>query len=80
MAQQRYPVDEITRWTPYELQTTIKNLTFTIAYSIAMPTKPGDMCHGQEIPAGYTEVGVEQVSNDWKTLELNIHGGTGKGH
>ena len=35
-------------------------------------TLPGDVYHGQEILARYARVGVEQVSNDWKTLELDI--------
>ena len=31
MAEQHYPVDEITQRTPCELQTAYKNLTFTVA-------------------------------------------------
>jgi len=46
-AQQWYPVDEITQQTPCDLQSAIKNLTFTVAYSTAMPTQPGDVYHGQ---------------------------------
>ena len=76
--QQHYLVDEITERTPCELQTSIKNLTFTVAYGTATPTLPGDVYHGKEIPARYARVGVEQVSNDWKTLELNIPGGDGE--
>ena len=38
-------------------------------------TLPGDVYHGQEILARYARVGVEQVSNDWKTVELDIPGG-----
>ena len=63
-APQRFPVDEITQRTPCDLQTAIENLMFTVAYGTAMPTQPGDVYHGQQIPAGYTRVGVEQVSLD----------------
>ena len=72
MAPQRFPVDEITQRTPCDLQTAIKNLMFTVAYGTAMPTQPGDVYHGQQIPAGYTGVGVEQVCQGWETLELDI--------
>ena len=58
-APQRFLVDEITQRTPCDLQTAIKNLMFTVAYGTAMPTEPGDVYHGQQIPAGYTRVGVE---------------------
>ena len=37
-APQRFPVDDITLRTPYDLQTDIKNLMFTVAYCTAMPT------------------------------------------
>ena len=60
-ALQRFPVDEITQRTPCDLQAAIKNLMFTVVYGTAMPTQPGDVYHGQQIPAGYTRVGVEQV-------------------
>ena len=60
-APQRFPVDEITQRTPCDLQTVIKNLMFTVTYGTAIPTQPGDVYHGQQIPAGYTRVGVEQV-------------------
>jgi hypothetical protein len=77
-AQQRYPVDEITQRTPCELQTASKNLTFMVAYGTAMPTKPGDVYHGQEIPARHAKVGVEEVCNDWMNLDLNIPVGDGE--
>ena len=60
-APQRFLVDEITQRTPCDLQTAIKNLMFTVAYGTAMPKQPGDVYHGQQILAGYTRVGVEQV-------------------
>ena len=47
-APQRFPVDEITQWTPCDLQTAIKNLMFTVAYGTAMPTEPGDVYHGSK--------------------------------
>ena len=77
-AQQHYPVDEITQRTPCVLQTSFKNLTFTVAYGSAMPSTPGEVYHGQEIPAGHAKVGVEEVCNDWKNLELDIPGGNGE--
>ena len=47
------------QWTPCDLQSAVKNLTFMVVYGTAMPTQPGDMHHGQEIPSGYARVGVE---------------------
>ena len=82
-APQRFPVDEITQWTPCDLQTAVKNLMFTVAYGAAMPTQPGDVYHGQQILPGYTRVGVEQVCQGWETLELDIAGlleAMGRGH
>ena len=67
-----------TQRTPCDLQTAIKNLMFTIAYGTAMPTQPGDVYNGQQIPPGYTRVGVEQVCQGWETLELDIPGGDGE--
>ena len=61
MALQRFAVGEITQRTPYDLQTAIKNLTFTVAYGTAMPTQPGDVYHEQQNSAGYARVGTEQV-------------------
>ena len=46
----------------------------------AMPTQPGNVYHGQQIPAGYTRVGVEQVCQGWETLELDIPEAMGRGH
>jgi len=77
-AEQHYPVDEITQRTPCALQTCSKNLRFTVVHGSAMPSTPGEVYHGQEIPAGYAKVGVEEVCNDWKNLELDIPGGDGE--
>ena len=71
-------MDEITQRTPCALQTCSKNLRFTAAYGSAMPSTPGKVYHGQEIPAGYAKVGFEEVCNDWKNLELDIPGGDGE--
>ena len=49
-----------------------------VVYATAMPTQSGDVCHGQEIPAGYAKVIVKKVCNDWKMLELDISGGDWK--
>ena len=49
-----------------------------VAHGTVMPTNLGDLYHGQEIPAGYARVSVEEVSNDWKMLELDISGGDGE--
>ena len=51
---------------------------FTVAYSTAIPTQLGDVYHGQQIPPGYTRVGMEQVYQGWETLELDIPGGDGE--
>ena len=44
-APQGFPVDEITQWTPCDLQTAVKNLMFTVAYGTAVgsrtPTREG---------------------------------------
>ena len=77
-APQRFPVDEITQRTPCDLQTAIKNLMFTVAYGTVMPTQLGDVYHGQQIPPGYTRVGVEQVCQGCEMLELDIPGGDGE--
>ena len=79
-APQRFPVVEITQRTPCDLQTAIKNLMFTVAYGTTMPTQSGDVYHVQQILAGYTRVGMEQVCQGWETLELDIPGGDGRGH
>ena len=71
-------MDEITQRTPCDLQTAIKNLMFTVAYGTTMPTQPGDVYHGQQILAGYTRVGVEQVCQGWETLKLDIPRGDGE--
>ena len=47
-------------------------------YGSALPSTPGEVYHGQEIPAGYAKVGVEEVCNNWKNLELDILGGDGE--
>ena len=51
---------------------------FTVTYGTAMPTEPGDVYHGQQIPPRYTRVGVEQVCQCCETLELDIPGGDGE--
>ena len=43
-----------------------------------MPSTPGEVYNGQEIPDGYAKVGVKEVCNDWKNLELDIPGGDGE--
>ena len=43
-----------------------------------MPSTPGEVYHGQQIPTGYAKVWVEEVCNDWKNLELDIPGGYGE--
>ena len=65
----RYFIDPITA---------IKNSMFTVAYGTAMPTQPGDVYNGQQIPPGYTRVAVEQVCQGWETLELDIPRGDGE--
>ena len=77
-AERHYPMDEITQRTPCALQTCSKNLRFMVVYGSAMPSTPDEVYHGQEIPAGYAKVGVEEVCNDWKNLELDIPGGDGE--
>ncbi|RLM55295.1 transposon protein, putative, CACTA, En/Spm sub-class [Panicum miliaceum] len=76
--QQHYHVDDITQRTPCEMQSPNKNLIFTVAYGSALPTQPGNVYHGQQIPAGYARVGVEQVCNGYEMLELDIPEGDGE--
>ena len=43
-----------------------------------IPARYAKVYHGQEIPARYAKVGVEEVCNDWKNLALDIPGGDGE--
>jgi len=43
-----------------------------------MPSTPGEVYHGQEIPARSAKVGAEEVCNDWRNLELDIPRGDGE--
>jgi hypothetical protein len=43
--QQRYPMDDITQWTPCALQSKHKGIIFIVGYSTVAPTQP--------IPVGY---------------------------
>ena len=79
-APQQFPVDDFTQRTPYDLQTVIKTLMFIAAYGIAMPTQPDDVYHGQQIPPGYTRVGVEQVSRVGRRSSLVFLEAMGRGH
>ena len=79
-APQWFPVDEITQRTPCDLQTAIKNLMFSVAYGTALPTQPGNVYHGHQIPAGYTRVGVEQVARVRRRSSLIFLEAMGRGH
>jgi hypothetical protein len=76
--QQRYPVDDITQRTPCVLQCKHKGIIFTVGHGTVAPTQPGDVYHGQPIPVGYAKVGVEELCQDFETLELDIPGGDGE--
>ena len=70
------PVDAITVRTQCELRITVKNLSITVAYGMALPVEPGKTTyHGAQIPPGYSTVGVEQVVEGYGELQLDIPGG-----
>jgi hypothetical protein len=76
--QQRYPVDDITQRKPCALQSKHKGIIFMVGYSTVVPIQPGDVYHGQPIHVGYAKVGVEEVCQDYETLELGIPRGDGE--
>ncbi|KAJ1283587.1 hypothetical protein BS78_03G139300 [Paspalum vaginatum] len=49
---QRYPMDEIQHQTSRELHIAVMNLTTRVAYGMALPPKPDQKHHGEEIPKG----------------------------
>jgi hypothetical protein len=71
-------VDDITQQTPCALQSKHKGIIFTVGHGTVAPTQPGDVYHGQPIPVGYAKVGVEELCQDFETLELDIPGGDGE--
>ena len=79
-ALQRFPVDEITQRIPCDLQTAIKNLMFTIAYSTTMPTQPGDVYHGQQIPADIQELEWSRCARVGRRSSLIFLEAMGRGY
>jgi hypothetical protein len=65
-------MDDITQRTPSALQSKHKGIIFMVGHGAVAPTQPGDIYHGQPIPVGYAKVGVEEVCQDYETLELDI--------
>ncbi|KAJ1265042.1 hypothetical protein BS78_08G047800 [Paspalum vaginatum] len=74
---QRYPIDEIQHQTSCEIHIAVMNLTTRVAYGMALPPKPDQKHHGEEIPKGYSVVNVEEVCEGFGDLELPIPGGDG---
>ena len=71
----RYPVDDITENTNYELQFKIKNISVKVADAVTYTNPPGATYHCRMIPAGYARVVVDEVVNQYSGLQLDIPGG-----
>ena len=57
----RYPVENITEKTNCELHLKKKNISMKVATGFALPCGPAVLWHGNEIPAGYARVGVDEI-------------------
>jgi hypothetical protein len=70
----RYPVDDITDKTNYELHQATKNISMKVAVGYALSCEPGVSWHGREIPVGYAHVEVDEIVSGYESLELDIPG------
>ena len=68
----RYPVDNITEKTNCELHLKMKNISMKVATGFALPCGPGVLWHGNEIPAGYARVGVDEIQRGYEELDLDF--------
>jgi hypothetical protein len=70
-------VDDITEKTSCELHVKISNVCIKVADGYALPNTPGATCHSIPIPPGYARVGVDEVIQQWRILQLDFPGGDG---
>ena len=61
----RFPVDTITEKTNCELHIIYKNLSLSVARGYALPCGPEARWHGNEIPAGYARVAVDEIEKGY---------------
>ena len=66
----RFPVDTITEKTNCELHIIYKNLSLSVARGYALPCGPEARWHGNEIPAGYARIAVDEIEKGYDRLEL----------
>ena len=74
----RFPVDTITEKTNCELHIIYKNLSLSVARGYALPCGPEARWHGNEIPAGYARVAVDEIEKGYDRLELEYATPEGK--
>jgi hypothetical protein len=70
----RYPVDDISGKTSYEMHQSMKNISMKVAVGYALPSGPGQLWHGREIRASYAHVGVDAIVSRYESLELDVAG------
>jgi hypothetical protein len=73
----RYPVDDITESTPFELHVKVMNITMKVAVGYALPIGPNATYHYYPIPHGYAIAGVDEVMGGFEQLKLDHPAGEG---
>jgi hypothetical protein len=68
----RYPMDDVRDMTNCELHQPMKNMTFKVANSDALPFLPEALYNGNPIRAGYARVLVLDIVPGFKDLELDF--------
>ena len=64
-------MDNITEKTNCELHIIYRNLSVPVTRGYALPCGPEARWHGNEIPAGYARVAVDDIEWGYKRLELD---------
>jgi hypothetical protein len=67
-----YPVDGIKESISCELHQRMRNISMKVAIGQALPSGPDVCWHGREIPAGYDNVGVDEIVTGFHDMELDI--------
>jgi hypothetical protein len=70
----RYPVDDISKKTNYEMHVPMKNISMKVAVGYVLPSGPEQLWHGREIRAGYACVGVDAIVPGYESLKLDVAG------
>jgi hypothetical protein len=65
----RYPVDDITESTPWELHVKVVNITMKVAVGYALPIGPNATYHCHPIPHGYAVARVDEVMSAFEQLK-----------